>query len=189
MDIKSKITHRGKSSWRIWGGMRGRINFTLLFSRRERASLKGIAILWSTTGCVWRGGKGSNQRKVKPNIVELINDTDCCAPHVKFYVMVGGVGWVTRVNIDIYGLFVKIFGVVGWNMVNGQVAQVNQEVYSSDSIKWMGSGNLCSRDPFWPANFPKGSKGGHLDALPSLTTHTHTRRLYFLATPSSSSSA
>ena len=40
----------GKSSWRIWGGMRGLVAFTRLSSRRARASRKGMAISLDTGG-------------------------------------------------------------------------------------------------------------------------------------------
>ena len=42
-------TYKGRSSCKIWGGMRGRVDLTRLFSRRERASLKDMAVLRSVT--------------------------------------------------------------------------------------------------------------------------------------------
>lgn len=38
------LMYSGKSSWRICGGMRGRVDFTRLFSRRSSAVLKDMAI-------------------------------------------------------------------------------------------------------------------------------------------------
>jgi hypothetical protein len=43
----ARVTYSGRSSWRICGGMRGRVDLTRLFSRRERASLKDMAMVRS----------------------------------------------------------------------------------------------------------------------------------------------
>lgn len=44
------MAYSGKSSWRICGGIRGRVDLTRLFSSRDRASLKGMAMLRSDSG-------------------------------------------------------------------------------------------------------------------------------------------